>query len=83
MARTATPTGLQCEETTTGEGAEARKGQNGTVHYAGWLYKDGQQGAVLKLAHHARLQTQVLKPRIQRGPQRRVVCGQQHRQVLQ
>ena len=45
MALTTTPTGLQFEDTTTGDGAEARKGQNVTVHYTGWLYKDGQQGA--------------------------------------
>ena len=45
MALTTTPTGLQFEDTTTGVGAEARKGQNVTVHYTGWLYKDGQQGA--------------------------------------
>ena len=45
MALTTTPTGLPFEDTTTGDGAEARKGQNVTVHYTGWLYKDGQQGA--------------------------------------
>ena len=45
MALTTTPTGLQFEDTTTGDGTEARKGQSVTVHYTGWLYKDGQQGA--------------------------------------
>ena len=40
-----TPSGLQYEDTVVGEGAEATKGQNVTVHYTGWLYKDGQQGA--------------------------------------
>ena len=45
MATTTTATGLQFEDTIVGDGAEARKGQNVTVHYTGWLYKDGQQGA--------------------------------------
>jgi FKBP-type peptidyl-prolyl cis-trans isomerase len=40
-----TPSGLQYEDTTVGEGAEARAGQDVVVHYTGWLYKDGQQGA--------------------------------------
>ena len=40
-----TPSGLQYEDTVVGEGAEATKGQDVTVHYTGWLYKDGQQGA--------------------------------------
>ena len=45
MALTTTPTGLQFEDTTTGDGAEARKGQTVSVHYTGWLYNNGQQGA--------------------------------------
>lgn len=40
-----TPSGLQYEDTVTGEGAEAAAGQRVTVHYTGWLYNDGQQGA--------------------------------------
>lgn len=40
-----TPTGLQITDTQAGTGAEARKGQTVTVHYTGWLYNDGQQGA--------------------------------------
>ena len=40
-----TPTGLQYDDTTVGEGAEARKGQSVTVHYTGWLYPDGVQGS--------------------------------------
>jgi FKBP-type peptidyl-prolyl cis-trans isomerase FkpA len=40
-----TPSGLQYEETTVGSGATAQAGQYVTVHYTGWLYKDGQQGA--------------------------------------
>ena len=37
--------GLQITETKAGTGAEARKGQTVTVHYTGWLYNNGQQGA--------------------------------------
>jgi FKBP-type peptidyl-prolyl cis-trans isomerase FkpA len=40
-----TPSGLQYEDTTVGEGAEAKAGQDVTVHYTGWLYSDGTQGA--------------------------------------
>ena len=40
-----TPSGLQFEDTTVGTGAEASKGQNVTVHYTGWLYDNGTQGA--------------------------------------
>ena len=42
---TTTPTGLQYEDTATGEGELATKGQSVTVHYTGWLYNDGVQGA--------------------------------------
>ena len=40
-----TPSGLQYLDTTVGEGAEATAGQRVTVHYTGWLYQDGTQGA--------------------------------------
>ena len=40
-----TATGLQYDDTTQGDGAEAKKGQSVTVHYTGWLYNDGVQGA--------------------------------------
>ena len=40
-----TPSGLQYEDTVVGEGAEATPGQDVTVHYTGWIYKDGAQGA--------------------------------------
>lgn len=40
-----TPSGLQYEDTTVGGGAEARAGQQVRVHYTGWLYNNGQQGA--------------------------------------
>ena len=45
MAYTTTPSGLQYEDAVVGEGAEAAKGQQVTVHYTGWLYQDGVQGA--------------------------------------
>ena len=45
MAFTTTASGMQYEDTVVGEGAEAAKGQQVTVHYTGWLYKDGEQGA--------------------------------------
>ncbi|MBN9408129.1 MAG: FKBP-type peptidyl-prolyl cis-trans isomerase [Burkholderiales bacterium] len=42
---TTTPSGLQYEDTTAGSGDEAKAGQQVTVHYTGWLYNDGVQGA--------------------------------------
>ena len=42
---TTTPSGLQIEDTQAGAGAEARQGQTVTVHYTGWLFEGGQQGA--------------------------------------
>ena len=45
MALTTTASGLQYEDTIVGEGAEATKGQNVSVHYTGWLYNNGEQGA--------------------------------------
>ncbi len=44
MAFVTTPSGLQYEDTVVGEGTAARRGQAATVHYTGWLYKNGQQG---------------------------------------
>jgi FKBP-type peptidyl-prolyl cis-trans isomerase FkpA len=40
-----TPSGLQYLDTIVGDGAEATSGQRVTVHYTGWLYNDGTQGA--------------------------------------
>ena len=40
-----TDSGLQYEDTQAGDGAEARAGQHVTVHYTGWLYNNGEQGA--------------------------------------
>jgi FKBP-type peptidyl-prolyl cis-trans isomerase FkpA len=40
-----TPSGLQYLDTLVGTGATAKKGQRVSVHYTGWLYQDGVQGA--------------------------------------
>jgi FKBP-type peptidyl-prolyl cis-trans isomerase FkpA len=40
-----TPSGLQYTDNIAGDGAEAKAGQHVTVHYTGWLYNDGEQGA--------------------------------------
>ena len=45
MAMTTTASGLQYEDITPGTGDEAKAGQNVSVHYTGWLYNDGVQGA--------------------------------------
>jgi FKBP-type peptidyl-prolyl cis-trans isomerase FkpA len=37
--------GLQYIDTVVGEGEPAIVGKNVTVHYTGWLYNDGEQGA--------------------------------------
>ena len=44
MALTTTASGLQYEDVV-GQGAEAISGADVKVHYTGWLYQDGQQGA--------------------------------------
>jgi FKBP-type peptidyl-prolyl cis-trans isomerase FkpA len=38
MTTTTTPSGLQFEDITLGEGATAQAGQQVTVHYTGWLH---------------------------------------------
>jgi FKBP-type peptidyl-prolyl cis-trans isomerase FkpA len=40
-----TPSGLQYIDNVVGGGAQAAAGQHVSVHYTGWLYKDGEQGA--------------------------------------
>ena len=45
MAMITTPSGLQYEDTVPGTGAEAQRGQDVTVHYTGWLWNNGVQGA--------------------------------------
>ena len=42
---TTTPSGLQYEDEVTGSGTEATAGKNVRVHYTGWLYENGVQGA--------------------------------------
>ena len=42
---TTTASGLEFEDLVIGTGELASKGQSVTVHYTGWLYQDGQQGA--------------------------------------
>ena len=42
---TTTASGLQYEDTVVGTGAEAKPGRNVTVHYTGWLFDNGVQGA--------------------------------------
>jgi len=46
MSTIMTSTGLQYEEITVGEGAEAKAGNHVTVHYTGWLQNaDGSAGS--------------------------------------
>ncbi len=44
MTVTTTASGLQYEDTTSGEGTLAEVGRPVSVHYTGWLYNDGVQG---------------------------------------
>ncbi|WP_293000849.1 FKBP-type peptidyl-prolyl cis-trans isomerase [Nevskia sp.] len=39
-----TSSGLQYDDVTLGDGAEAKAGQHVSVHYTGWLYRDGVAG---------------------------------------
>ena len=39
-----TPSGLQYEDTTVGDGALAADGQQVSVHYTGWLFENGKAG---------------------------------------
>ena len=40
-----TPSGLQYEDVKVGDGGEAKAGHHVHVHYTGWLFNDGVQGA--------------------------------------
>ncbi|MBU3649402.1 MAG: FKBP-type peptidyl-prolyl cis-trans isomerase [Limnohabitans sp.] len=40
-----TPSGLQYLDTVDGEGETAAPGHQVVVHYTGWLYQNGEQGA--------------------------------------
>ncbi|MFM9879948.1 MAG: FKBP-type peptidyl-prolyl cis-trans isomerase [Burkholderiaceae bacterium] len=46
-----TASGLQYEDTQVGSGSAAQAGQQVTVHYTGWLYSDGTQGAKFDSSH--------------------------------
>jgi FKBP-type peptidyl-prolyl cis-trans isomerase FkpA len=45
IAMITTPSGLQQEDELIGSGPEAKAGQSVSVHYTGWLYESGVQGA--------------------------------------
>ncbi|MPM60037.1 FK506-binding protein [bioreactor metagenome] len=45
MTFTTNPSGLQYHDAVVGEGTQAQAGKTVRVHYTGWLYNDGQQGA--------------------------------------
>ena len=45
MSLIMTASGLQYEDLTVGEGDEAVAGNHVSVHYTGWLFNDGVQGA--------------------------------------
>jgi FKBP-type peptidyl-prolyl cis-trans isomerase FkpA len=45
MTSTTTSSGLQYTDTEIGTGATAAQGQEVSVHYTGWLFNDGVQGA--------------------------------------
>ncbi|MDD2925027.1 FKBP-type peptidyl-prolyl cis-trans isomerase [Rhodoferax sp.] len=42
---TTTPSGLAYEDTVIGDGSVAANGHQVIVHYTGWLFQDGVQGA--------------------------------------
>ena len=42
---TTTASGLQMTDTVEGAGASPKTGQTCVMHYTGWLYNNGQQGA--------------------------------------
>ena len=45
MSFQTTPSGLQFRDDTVGDGDEATRGKHVSVHYTGWLLKDGVLGA--------------------------------------
>lgn len=54
MAMTATPSGLQFEDTLVGSGASPAAGQTCVMHYTGWLWVDGAKGAKFDSSHDRR-----------------------------
>jgi FKBP-type peptidyl-prolyl cis-trans isomerase FkpA len=51
MAFITTASALQFEDTVVGSGVEAKPGSNVVVHYTGWLYNNGEQGAKFDSSH--------------------------------
>jgi len=51
MTFTTTPSGLQYQDTTIGNGDVAAEGDRVSVHYAGWLYESGAKGAKFDSSH--------------------------------
>jgi FKBP-type peptidyl-prolyl cis-trans isomerase FkpA len=45
MGYQTTTSGLQYDDITLGSGAQAKAGDNVSVHYTGWLWQDGKAGA--------------------------------------
>src|SRR5688500_17629967 len=45
MATTEPPSGLKYEDTQAGTGSSPAKGQTCVMHYSGWLWVDGAEGA--------------------------------------
>lgn len=45
MTMTKSASGLQYEDTTVGNGDEAKAGRTCVMHYTGWLWKDGAKGS--------------------------------------
>jgi FKBP-type peptidyl-prolyl cis-trans isomerase len=43
--------GLKYTDTVVGTGAEATRGKKVSVHYTGWLYKDGEKGKKFDSSH--------------------------------
>lgn len=51
MTLETTASGLQYQDLVVGIGKEARAGSNVVVHYTGWLYDNGEQGAKFDSSH--------------------------------
>jgi peptidylprolyl isomerase len=51
MAMTTTPSGLQYEDTTVGDGTTAVAGKTCVMHYTGWLWTDGKKGTKFDSSH--------------------------------
>lgn len=51
---TTTPSGLEYTDDVIGTGSVAAAGHKVTVHYTGWLYQDGAQGAKFDSSHDRR-----------------------------